>query len=308
MPSETMHATRSPEQPASDGVQVSWYAAHSWRAWLMTGARKAPIDRRRLRGSDAHLKRVLMGGPSGAVDFPSAMARQAIDEAMNRLPPQHKQVVKLAYFGGLTNREIALQLGLTLGGVRRRLRESLATVTAYVERGRTVARRAVHGLVLWLYVRRFGAGTQRPHGPFLNHIQQVGMVAVVTAAAAAVLVTHQASPGDVPRLHKAPSSAAVARSQLLPARDQTVARTPAKSALVAGALPQVGSLTAPSVTVQVPATLPNNLQIPLRLPINVHVSVRLPIRLPALPVHLRAHLPALLTDISPTLKRVSSLL
>lgn len=35
------------------------------------------------------------------------MIRHAVDDAMKELPVQDKQLVKLAYFGGLSNREIA---------------------------------------------------------------------------------------------------------------------------------------------------------------------------------------------------------
>src|SRR3981081_4251161 len=90
-----------------------------WRSWLATGARRVPIDRRRARGAESHLKKILVGAPPGAVDFSSAMARQAVDEALHSLPPQHKQVVKLAYFAGLTNLEIAQELGLSVSEVRR---------------------------------------------------------------------------------------------------------------------------------------------------------------------------------------------
>lgn len=61
-------------------------AITSWRAWLNSGARRVQIDNGRARGADSHVKKILMGAPSGAVDFSSAMARQAIDAAMNELP------------------------------------------------------------------------------------------------------------------------------------------------------------------------------------------------------------------------------
>src|SRR3989442_10217401 len=87
-------------------------AKDSWRAWLSTGARRVPIDRRRARGADAQLKKILVEGinngserPEPWRDFSSAMARQAIDEAMRELPSDQKQVGKLAEFRGLTNLE-----------------------------------------------------------------------------------------------------------------------------------------------------------------------------------------------------------
>ena len=92
-------------------------ATNSWRSWLSSGTRRAPIDRRRARGAEAQLKKILIEGinnggerPEPWQNFSSAMARQAINEAINELPSQHKEVVKLAYFGGLTNRQIAQML------------------------------------------------------------------------------------------------------------------------------------------------------------------------------------------------------
>ncbi|MDQ6721188.1 MAG: ECF-type sigma factor [Candidatus Dormibacteraeota bacterium] len=289
---------------------MPWFATHSWRAWLMTGARKVPIDRRRARGSDAHVKTILMGGPSGAVDFSSAMARQAIDEAMNELPYRDRQVVKLAYFGGLTNREIAEQLSLTPGGVRRCLRVSLATISAYVSRGRATARSAIHGLVLWLYLRRFGGGAQRPHGAVFSHIQQAGIVAVLAVAAAALVVTHQASPGRLTQPHTAHPVAVAGSVGLV----LTVVRRMSPHEPVAGGVSPLAAL--PSlppklhVPVHMPISLPALLPALPSLPVKVQVPAPLPASLPAhlpalpslpvklqvparLPISLPAHLPAL---------------
>jgi Sigma-70, region 4 len=156
--------------------------------------------------ADALLKKTLVGGPSGAADFTSAMARQAIDEAMHELPTQHKQVVKLAYFGGLTNREIAQELGITVGGVRRRLRVSLAVVGAQIERGRAKGRRALHDLALVVSGRQLAIGT---HDGAAAQLLQAGMVAATAVAAAVLLITHPISPGPVLHPHSPPRVAAV---------------------------------------------------------------------------------------------------
>ena len=201
---ESNHAGwRQHEAPRSGDRDA---VGNSWRAWLTTGARRAPIDRRRARGADALLKKTLVGGPSGAADFSSAMARQAIDEAMHELPTQHKQVVKLAYFGGLTNREIAQELGITVGGVRRRLRVSLAVVGAEIERGRATGRRALQDLALVISGRQLAIGT---HDAAAAQLLQAGMVAVTAVAAAVLLITHPISPGPVLHPHSPPRVAAV---------------------------------------------------------------------------------------------------
>ncbi len=132
-----------------------------WRAWLMTGVRREPIDRRRIQGSHRGLKKILAEGASeGDVrlrpwrDFSSAMVRQAVNEAMNQLPAENQEVVKLAYFGGFSNQEIADELGLSITGVQRRLRNALASVSERLEHGRAIGRRAALGLALLLAGRR----------------------------------------------------------------------------------------------------------------------------------------------------------
>ena len=226
----------------------------SWRAWLATGARQAPIDRRRARGMDHEVKNVLLGGPSGAVDFPSAMARQTVDEAMSELPSEHRQVVKLAYFAGLTNREIAIQLGLTVGGVRRRLRQSLATIGAYVDRGRATGRRAVHGLAIWV------TSIQRSNAPSLDQVLQFGTVAAMTVTAA-ILMAHHNPPAPVTHPHKAPRVAAVGlSSHFVPAsanKTQAAVTIPqVTSASVASAVHQATSVVSIPISIQLPAPLP----------------------------------------------------
>jgi len=136
-------------------------AGDSWRSWLMTGSRGTAADRRRVRGAHRGLKKILIegmanGGDHGQPwkDFSGAMVRQAVSEALHQLPPDHEQVVKLAYFGGLSNREIAQRLGLSVGGVQRRLRLALARVSEHIEHGRAGGRRALIALMGWLAARQ----------------------------------------------------------------------------------------------------------------------------------------------------------
>jgi predicted DNA-binding protein (UPF0251 family) len=127
----------------------------------MTGNRGTGADRRRVRGAHRGLKKILVEGMTNGgeharpwKDFSGAMVRQAVNEALNQLPPDHKQVVRLAYFGGLSNREIAQDLGLSVGGVQRRLRLALARVSEYMEHGRVAGRRAFMALLGLLAARR----------------------------------------------------------------------------------------------------------------------------------------------------------
>jgi len=213
---------------------------------------------------DHRVKSVLLGGPSGAVDFPSAMARQTVDEAMSELPSEHRQVLKLAYFAGLTNSEIASQLGLTVGGVRRRLRQSLEMVGAYVEHGRAAGRRAVHGLVFWLSWRQLGQVIQRSNGPSLDQVLQAGAVAAMTVATAAILITHHASPAPISHPLKVPRIAAAGSpSHVVPAVKDRV-RVEAVAPQVTST-PVANAVSGATRMVSVPIKL----QLPVRLPVGL---------------------------------------
>ena len=92
--------------------QVPTAASSSWRTWLMTGIRQGPIYRRRVRGAHKGLKRMLVEGMGDGADghtrwrgFSGAMVRQAVAEAVGSLPPRQRQLIKLAYFSDLSNRE-----------------------------------------------------------------------------------------------------------------------------------------------------------------------------------------------------------
>jgi RNA polymerase sigma factor (sigma-70 family) len=260
---ELNQATSRPEESQASGTPSRFPREEAfWRSWLATGARRVPIDRRRARGAEAQLKKILVGAPSGAVDFNSAMARQAIDEALHELPPSHKQVVKLAYFGGLTNREIAKELDLNVSEVRRTLQASLASVAAHFERGRAKGRRAIQDLALLTWWKSIGDNAQRGSWPSLDHVLQTGAVAAMTAAAAALLVTH-AAPSHIGHAHKPQHVAAVgsAGSNVLQARHATAVDvvTTVESAPVAGQMSTVPSVTTAqdkvTAAVQLPATL-----------------------------------------------------
>ena len=165
----------------------------TWRTWLMTGARHRPVDRRRMRGDHVGLKRLLVEGmtdtkdrPHAWNDFSGAMIRHAIDEAMRSLPSQDTHVVKLAYFGGYSNREIAEQVGLTEATVQRRLKRALASISEHIQHGRTLARRAMYALMVWMSGRWLSDSA--------HHVVQAAAV-VATAA----IVVSQPAPGSLAR-------------------------------------------------------------------------------------------------------------
>ena len=101
-------------------------------SWLMSVTRNRAIDEqrrlsRRMRSeeSDEHPAHEApsvdrLDDPQAAVLF--SEERRAVREALTRLPPEQRYVIELAYFGGLTQVEIAERTGDPLGTVKTRIR------------------------------------------------------------------------------------------------------------------------------------------------------------------------------------------
>ena len=189
----------------------------------MTGTRLVPLDRRRARGVRGKLGKTLVNGLNNGPEpqqrwthFSSALDRQAVGEALDALPNQQRQVVKLAYFGGLTNREIADHLGVPVGAVRRRLRQALVTAGEYVERGQAAGYKVVCVLAAWLCGRSFET-SGRSLGAGVHQMVRASIVvaAGVTASAALGTAYSQSQPtpieqASVPAVQATQTSAAPA--------------------------------------------------------------------------------------------------
>jgi sigma-70-like protein len=132
-------------------------AHDSWRTWLLTGIRRDPVDRRRIRGSHLGLKKMLLEGMTVRIDkpytwkeFSDAMVRQSVGEAMHSMRREDSQLVKLAYFGGLSNAEIAGSMGMGEATVERRLRRALDVISHHIQRGRGMGQRVIAAIAVWL--------------------------------------------------------------------------------------------------------------------------------------------------------------
>lgn len=107
--------------------------------WVTTIARTRSIDRRRSLGTVARIAEDVAHQPppiSAAPPDPSEAAvlgqdRARVAAALRELPPDQRTVVELAYFEGLSQREISERTGDPLGTVKTRARlalEKLATL------------------------------------------------------------------------------------------------------------------------------------------------------------------------------------
>ena len=98
--------------------------------WLMGIARNRAIDLLRSRSHQARLRE---GEPlargeheaAGADPEEILLVRRAVTEALGHLSAVQREAIELAYYGGLTQAEIARKLGEPLGTVKSRTREAM---------------------------------------------------------------------------------------------------------------------------------------------------------------------------------------
>ena len=94
----------------------------SFRTWLYGIARNAVIDFNRRRSVRPSLPaHEADADPQALTDsIEQAVLRWQVAAALERLTPEHREVVRLAHFQGLTLREVAERTGLPLGTVKSR--------------------------------------------------------------------------------------------------------------------------------------------------------------------------------------------
>ena len=105
--------------------------------WLVTMARSRALDRARAEGRRSagdEVNAVAEGQTSGSgdtvaepADVPVERAEEAriVRQALKELPADQRESLELAYFGGLSQTEIAERLRIPLGTVKTRLRLAL---------------------------------------------------------------------------------------------------------------------------------------------------------------------------------------
>jgi len=123
---------------AEDAVQETfasiWRSAGSYRPergpgapWLYAVARNAIVDRARARTempADIPEEPSTEAGPSERAE--QGWVAWRIHRALEELPEREREVIKLAYWSGLSQSEVAEFLGLPLGTVKTRTRAALA--------------------------------------------------------------------------------------------------------------------------------------------------------------------------------------
>jgi hypothetical protein len=221
----------------------------SWRSWILTGNRGTPADRRRVRGAHRGLKKMLAEGTTGADtarpwnEFSGAMVRQSVNEALSQLPAEDRVMVKMAFFGGLSNREIAGRLNLRVGSVQRRLAKALDRVSEHVERGRDHGRRAAYAILGWLAARSL---LQAAHRLSSLGTEQLAGAVVVAAVATSIAIQPAVVPSGSGAAAPPPAGHAASKTAAAGSTAPSVAapsvRVPSVSVPAILAVPAVPSL------------------------------------------------------------------
>ncbi len=238
-----------------------WPVSGSERSWLLTG--RAAADKRRARGTNSDLKQLLVGQglrssrePGLWRDFSDAMERRTVTEALSSLAPELREVVRLAYFEGYSNRALGEVLGLSVGQVRWRLREALVAMQAVMRRAGSRITSALLAIAGQRLGHAEGGRIRRqmlaplPPGSGAGTARELlfGVVGTVAAAAAGVLLLNPAVTAES-SLPSPPAAYLAAPAEALTAVADPAgqpAAAAASTALASGAGPPAPARSAPA--------------------------------------------------------------
>ena len=123
---------------------ASRYAAHkgSVRTWILSIVHHRAVDRlrqgaaaRRRQEELEHVAAIEPDAPDAADEALAQVEAHAVQAALQDVPADQLQVLRLAYFGGYTHHEIADMLSLPLGTVKSRMRLGLERVRRNLDPG-----------------------------------------------------------------------------------------------------------------------------------------------------------------------------
>ena len=105
------------------------------RTWLATLAHRRAVDY--VRREEARRRRTQRDAARRATSVPDVeelasaiLTAEQVRSAVEALPPEQREAIELAYFGGRTYREVAVELGIPEGTAKSRLRLGLRRVAA----------------------------------------------------------------------------------------------------------------------------------------------------------------------------------
>ena len=124
------------EEVVQEAFLAVWRAGHTYdasrgstRTWILTLVRNRAIDVMRARARRPVQPLDDLMDPPDSMDVPQLAAlnvdTERVVEALQKLPPDQRAVIELAYSSGLSHTEIAAKLTLPVGTVKGRIRLGL---------------------------------------------------------------------------------------------------------------------------------------------------------------------------------------
>jgi RNA polymerase sigma-70 factor (ECF subfamily) len=92
--------------------------------WLLTLVHRRAVDlvrREQRRRQPAPVEEPVTPTPGAEEEATRRDRRRAVQAALRQLPPDQREAIELAYYGGLTQTELAAQLSVPLGTVKSRM-------------------------------------------------------------------------------------------------------------------------------------------------------------------------------------------
>jgi RNA polymerase sigma-70 factor (ECF subfamily) len=137
------------EEVTSDVYSYVWRSASTFDesrgsalSWLMVLTRSRALDRVRARAQSSRRLQSIDAASTVPASGANAEAAASLSErsglvrrALEDLPPEQRELLELAYFGGLSHVELAAQSGLPLGTVKTRIRMGMTKLRARLAQG-----------------------------------------------------------------------------------------------------------------------------------------------------------------------------
>ena len=147
------------EEITLDVFMRVWQKAGTYRAeqakvstWLIYIARHHAIDVLRRRATkvdwfavhwEESISNIESSGPDPQESAELSLRRERIYAALATLPPEQKQALVLAYFGGYTQSQIAELLALPIGTIKTRLRLAMQKLREFLSQEQTDQNKSV---------------------------------------------------------------------------------------------------------------------------------------------------------------------
>jgi RNA polymerase sigma-70 factor (ECF subfamily) len=140
------------EEALADVYMKAWKNADKYspdrgsvQSWLVIMARSIAIDRIRQKRAQPNMStfdfessiEFVSQSASPEEETGAAQRQRQMQRVLRELPPEQRQVLLMAFFGGLSHSELASKLGQPLGTVKSRIRAALQRLRQLMEEGAT---------------------------------------------------------------------------------------------------------------------------------------------------------------------------